>query len=184
MVSFLISVCVFFDLYASLLASLDPIGTFALRLLSFLCIFLSPENTSYMYGESGFLKLQFCLYLKSSQSETAIASVLYVALEPGCSIFYKISFASSDDSDKPAHMHCLIRIVTVDLKPLWVIGYAMSALRRLWSDCANAQADLSLRWAHMYSCRKCCAPAHFALRAGYCRDCVDRYCYKKLCTVD
>ena len=103
MVSFLISVYSF-DLYASLLASLDLIGTFALRLMSFLCIFLSPENTSYIYGESGFLKLQSCLYLKSSQSETAIASVLHVAFEPRYSIFYKISFASSDDSDEPAHM--------------------------------------------------------------------------------
>ena len=34
------------------------------------------------------------------------------------------------------------------------------AQRRLWSACAEAQADLSLRWAHMQSCRKCCFPAH------------------------
>ena len=34
-----------------------------------------------------------------------------------------------------------------------------TALRRLWSDCADVLADLSLRWAHMQSCRKCCAPA-------------------------
>ena len=35
-------------------------------------------------------------------------------------------------------------------------------LRRLWSDCANAQADLSLRWPHMSYCRFCRAQAHIA----------------------
>ena len=31
-----------------------------------------------------------------------------------------------------------------------------------WSDCVDAQADLTLRWAHMQSCRKCCGPAQFS----------------------
>ena len=30
----------------------------------------------------------------------------------------------------------------------WVLSYPLSAHRRLWSDWADAQADLSLRWAH------------------------------------
>ena len=34
-----------------------------------------------------------------------------------------------------------------------------SALRKLWSDCADAQADQRLRWAHIQSCMKCCASA-------------------------
>ena len=34
----------------------------------------------------------------------------------------------------------------------------MFAQRGLRSACADAQADLSLRWVHMQSCRKCCAP--------------------------
>ena len=38
-----------------------------------------------------------------------------------------------------------------------------SARWRLWSDFANAQADLSLRWAHMQSCRKCYAAAEINL---------------------
>ena len=29
-----------------------------------------------------------------------------------------------------------------------------------WSDCADAQASMSLRWAHMQSCRKCCDKAY------------------------
>ena len=31
---------------------------------------------------------------------------------------------------------------------------------RPWSACAYAQADLSLCWVHMQSCKKCCTPAH------------------------
>ena len=34
------------------------------------------------------------------------------------------------------------------MKKPWVLSYPLSAQRRLWSDWADAQADLSLRWAH------------------------------------
>ena len=34
------------------------------------------------------------------------------------------------------------------MKKAWVLSYPLSAQRRLWSDCADAQADLSLRDAH------------------------------------
>ena len=34
------------------------------------------------------------------------------------------------------------------MKKAWVISYPLGAQRRLWSDWADAQADLSLRWAH------------------------------------
>ena len=36
----------------------------------------------------------------------------------------------------------------VRVKKAWVLSYTLSAQRRLWSDWADAQADLSLRWAH------------------------------------
>ena len=39
-----------------------------------------------------------------------------------------------------------------------------SAQRRLWSDWANAQADLSLRWAHMPFCWFCHEAAHIFLK--------------------
>ena len=42
----------------------------------------------------------------------------------------------------------LIRVFTVRMKKAWVLSYPLSAQRRLWSDWADAQADLSLRWAH------------------------------------
>ena len=36
------------------------------------------------------------------------------------------------------------------MKKPWVLSYPLSAQRRLWSDWADAQADLSLCWAHTH----------------------------------
>ena len=36
------------------------------------------------------------------------------------------------------------------MKKPWALSYPLSAQRRLISDWADAQADLSLRWAHTY----------------------------------
>ena len=47
-------------------------------------------------------------------------------------------------------MGYLIRVVAVRMKKDWVFSYPLSAQRRLWSDWADAQADLSLRWAHTH----------------------------------
>ena len=41
------------------------------------------------------------------------------------------------------------------MKKAWVLSYPLSAQRRLWSDWADAHADLSLRWAHMPFCWFC-----------------------------
>ena len=43
----------------------------------------------------------------------------------------------------------------------WVLSYTLSAQRRLWSEWTDAQADLSLRWAHRSFCWFCHAVAHF-----------------------
>ena len=56
--------------------------------------------------------------------------------------------APSEDSDQPGHPPSLIRVFAVRMKKAGVLSYPLSAQRRLWSDCADAQADLSLRWAH------------------------------------
>ena len=36
------------------------------------------------------------------------------------------------------------------MRNAWVLSYPLSAQRRLWSDWADAQADLSLRWANSH----------------------------------
>ena len=44
----------------------------------------------------------------------------------------------------------LIRVFAVRMKKAWVLSYPLSAQWRLWSDWADAQANLSLRWAHSH----------------------------------
>ena len=58
--------------------------------------------------------------------------------------------APSEDSDQPGHPPSLIRVFAVRMKKAWVLSYPFSVQRRLWSDWADAQADLSLRWAHTH----------------------------------
>ena len=58
--------------------------------------------------------------------------------------------APSEDSDQPGHPPSLIRVFAVRVKKACVLSYPLSAERRLWSDWADAQADLSLRWAHSH----------------------------------
>ena len=58
--------------------------------------------------------------------------------------------APSENSDQPGHPPSLIRVFAVRMKKAWVLSYPLGAQRRLWSDWADAQADLSLRWAHSH----------------------------------
>ena len=58
--------------------------------------------------------------------------------------------APSEDSAQPGHPPSLIRVFAVRVKKAWVLSYPLSAQQRLWSDWADAQADLSLRWAHSH----------------------------------
>ena len=58
------------------------------------------------------------------------------------------------------HSPSLIRVFSVLIKKAWVLSYQLSAQQRRWSDWADAQADLSLRWAHMLFCWFCHALSH------------------------
>ena len=58
--------------------------------------------------------------------------------------------APSDDSDQPGHPPSLISVFAVRMKKAWVVSYPLSAHQRLWSDWADAQADLSLSWTHSH----------------------------------
>ena len=58
--------------------------------------------------------------------------------------------APSEDSDQPGHPPSLIRVFALRMKKAQVLSYPMSAQQRFWSDWADAQADLSLRWAHSH----------------------------------
>ena len=57
----------------------------------------------------------------------------------------KMACAPSEDSDQPGHPPSLIRVFAVRLKKARILSYPLSAKRRLCSDWADTQADLSLR---------------------------------------
>ena len=63
--------------------------------------------------------------------------------------------APSEDSDQPGHLPSLIRVFAVRMKKAWVLSYPLSAQWRHWSVWEDAQADLSLGWAHMPFCWFC-----------------------------
>ena len=67
------------------------------------------------------------------------------------------NYAPSKDSDQPAHSRSLIRIFPVRILISQGCKASLCWQRRLWSDCKDAQADLSIRWAsrqkvHYLSC--------------------------------
>ena len=59
----------------------------------------------------------------------------------------KMVCAPSEDSDQPGYPPSLIRVFAVRMTKAWVLNYPSSAQRRLWSEWADAQADLRFRWA-------------------------------------
>ena len=65
-------------------------------------------------------------------------------VEPGHRISYKIACVPNAESDQPAHSRSLITLLSPPEDAL-VLCYLQSALRRLNSNCADTQADLSLR---------------------------------------
>ena len=69
-------------------------------------------------------------------------------------------WAPSEDSDQPGRPPSLIRVFAVRVKKPWVRSYTLSAHRRLWSDWADSQADLSLRWADISFCCFCHETGH------------------------
>ena len=61
-----------------------------------------------------------------------------------------LSYANLKHTDQLTHPCSLIRVFAVHMKKAWVLSYPLSAQRRRWSDWADAQADLSLRWEHTH----------------------------------
>ena len=62
---------------------------------------------------------------------------------------YLTTCAPNEDSNQPAHPRSLIRVSVVRMKTPSILGYPKCAQSRFCSDCAIAQADLNLRYAHM-----------------------------------
>ena len=63
---------------------------------------------------------------------------------------------------RSGHPPSLIRVFAVRMKKAWALSYTLSTHPWLWSDWADAQADLSLCWAHISFCWFCRAAAHMS----------------------
>ena len=97
-------------------------------------------SQSKLQFNEGRSKFEFCT--------CTIASSRHI-IEPHRQNTYIRTHAPSHASDQPEHSRSLIRIFTERF--LESQGWRVSSCRqwRLWSDCADAQADLSHRCAHM-----------------------------------
>ena len=87
------------------------------------------------------------ILLLPSNTHPICFSVLF---EPPHDKTNKMACVPKEDSDQPGHLPSLIRVFTVCMKEAWVLSYPLSAQWRLWSDWADAQADLSLHWVHTH----------------------------------
>ena len=65
------------------------------------------------------------------------------------SICFKIVCVPSEYSDQPANPHSPIRIVSSYFEGNEWSKASSYGQQSLWSDCADAQADLTLCWAQM-----------------------------------
>ena len=72
------------------------------------------------------------------------------AIQPPHDKTNKMTSAPSEDSVRPVWS-----VFAVRMQKAWVLSYPLSVQRRLWPDWADAQADLSLRWAHIPFCWFC-----------------------------
>ena len=75
--------------------------------------------------------------------------------EPPHDKINKMTYAPSEDSDQPGHLPSLTRVFAVRFMGSWGPNVSSCGQRRLWSDWADAKADLSLRREHMSFCSFC-----------------------------
>ena len=76
-------------------------------------------------------------------------------LEPRHDKTNKLTCTPSEDSDQPGHPPSLIRAFAVRMTKPWALIYPLSIQKRLWSDWADAQADLNRQWEHVLCCWFC-----------------------------
>ena len=121
----------------------------------------------YLCNRGPYVRLAFVLNMLSSWNKDIIINIIIIIEVVVGSHLSRLMTkpTTSEDSDQPGHPPSLIRVFAVHLKKAWVLSYPLSAQRRLWSDWADAQADLSLRWAHMSFCWFCHEAAQFFLVA-------------------
>ena len=75
--------------------------------------------------------------------------------------------APSEDSDQPGHLPNMIRFLPVRSVGSWRSNLSSCGQRILWSDWADAQADLCLRWVQSSCCWFCHEAAQMVIPDVY-----------------
>ena len=78
---------------------------------------------------------------------------LYVAYEPKHDKTYNTTCVTSNESYQPVHPPSIAKVLIYSLLDSSKAVERTCDQQRLWSDCADAQVDLSLRWSHKSCCR-------------------------------
>ena len=73
--------------------------------------------------------------------------------------YNKTCVTSSKYSDQPIYLPTMARVMVYPSLDSLEVVEGTCDQQKLWSDCADAQADLSLRWSHKSYCRFCRALA-------------------------
>ena len=87
-------------------------------------------------------------------------------VEPQHDKIDKMACVHIEDSDLAGYLPNLIGLFSVCSMGDWGPSVSSCGQRSLWSDLADVQADLSLRWAHKLFCWFCRAVAHLEGNAG------------------
>ena len=107
------------------------------------------------FGNNAYTRLITHMQIRYNATRNGFWNGFNMKIEPRHDKTNKMICAPSEDSDQPEHPPSLIRVSAVRLKQNWVLSYPLSAQRRLWSDWADAQADLSVRCAQKSFCWFC-----------------------------
>ena len=86
-----------------------------------------------------------------------VYSVHTLYSEPGHNISYKITCPPSNDSDQPAQMRRLIRVIALRFLSSQTSYLPLDGRQRFCLERVDVQADLSLCCAHKQPFRKLCA---------------------------
>ena len=113
------------------------------------------NHRRYEYTRFGFIEslhkqqwsVKWKRFLRGSSVNGSIWATSWQNQHNGC--------APSEDSDQHGHPPNQIRVFTVRSVGSWGPIVSSCGQRRLWSDWADAQADLSIRWAHRLFCWFC-----------------------------
>ena len=94
--------------------------------VSFGIIHFIFNNSKHIFTNSYVLSYKFLCFIIADQ--WLIVNYLF---EPPHHKTNKMTFAPSEDSDKPGHLPSLIRVFAVNMKKHWVLSYPFSTLQRL-----------------------------------------------------